>query len=72
MTKYEKILYMQQCLQVAKEEMDRARKEVPKSFNKTAVETMGEEYYAGVLMNKSLVNDNLKNVARVAFEASRR
>lgn len=72
MTKYEKILYMQQCLQVAKEEMDRARKEVPKNFDATAVEAMGEEYYAGVLMNKSLVNDNLRNVARVAFEASRR
>ena len=72
MTKYEKIIYMQQCLQVAKEEMDRARKEVPRIYNETAIKTMGEDYYAETLMNKSLVDDNLRNVARVAFQASRR
>lgn len=71
MTKYDKILYMQQCLQVAKEEMDRGLEEYLKLCD-AGVTADVNEWEVGLMMNKSLINDNLRNVARVAFEASRR
>ena len=71
MTKYEKIIYMQQCLQIAKEEMDRGlenyKKHHPNDKNVDRCNYCFEKH-----ANQSLINDNLKNVARVAFEASRR
>jgi len=63
MTKYEKIVYMQQCLQIAKEEMDRGIQKKNDNWNRCDI-----EHY----INQSLVNDNLRNVARIAFESSRR
>ena len=62
MTKYEKITYMQQCLQIAKEEMDRGIQKKNEEGRSCSI-----EHY----INQSLVNDNLRNVARIAFRASR-
>jgi len=74
MTKYEKIVYMQQCLQIAKEEIDKAYRraiEVNKRDLLPSIKTVEDER-VNVLMNQSLVNDNLRNVARIAFQESRR
>ena len=71
----EKLNYMIGCLQVAKDEidhMDEHLKLEPESYDS---EEQREKYWKYIertgMPNKSLITDNLRNVARMAFKLAR-
>ena len=71
----EKVNYMIGCLQVAKDEMDHMAEHLvvePERYNS---DEQREKYWKYIerngTPNKSLVTDNLRNVARMAFKLAR-
>ena len=71
----EKLNYMIGCLQVAKEEMDHmAEHHMVETESRDSMEER-EKYWKYIERtgnpNKSLVTDNLRNVARMAFKLAR-
>lgn len=71
----EKIGYMISCLQVAKDEMDHmAEHHMVETESHGSMENR-EKYWKYIertgTPNKSLVTDNLRNVARMAFKLAR-
>lgn len=71
----EKIGYMIGCLQVVKDEMDHKSEHLMmKTESRDSMEKR-EKYWEYIertgVPNKSLVTDNLRNVARIAFKLAR-
>ncbi len=71
----EKIGYMIGCLQVAKDEMNHMSEHLemePEDYNDDEQREKYKSYIRKAGMpNKSLVTDNLRNVARMAFKLAR-
>ena len=71
----EKIGYMIGCLQVAKDELDHMSEDLTLKPEDYCDEQAVRKYHAYIEMNgmpnKSLVTDNLRNVARMAFKLAR-
>lgn len=71
----EKIGYMIGCLQVAKDEMNHMSEDLTLTPEDYSDEQAVRKYHAYVgrngMPNKSLVTDNLRNVARMAFKFAR-
>ena len=71
----EKLNYMIGCLQVAKDEMDHMDKCVGLEPEDYKDSERCEKYWNYIkctgMPNKSLVTDNLRNVARMAFKLAR-
>lgn len=75
MRKDEKIGYMISCLQVAKDELAHMSEDLTLTPEDYGDEQAVRKYYAYIerngMPNKSLVTDNLRNVARMAFKLAR-
>lgn len=71
----EKLNYMIGCLQVAKDELDHMSEDLTLTPEDYSDEQAVRKYHAYVerngMPNKSLVTDNLRNVARMAFKLAR-
>ena len=71
----EKLNYMIGCLQVTKDEMDHMAEHLILEPERYDNEEQREKYWNYIrkdgMPNKSLVTDNLRNVARMAFKLAR-
>lgn len=71
----EKIGYMIGCLQVAKDELAHMSEELTLTQEDYGDEQAVRKYWKYIertgMPNKSLVTDNLRNVARIAFKLAR-
>ncbi len=71
----EKLNYMIGCLQVAKDEMDHMTEHLMMESERYDSEEQREKYWKYIertgTPNKSLITDNLRNVARMAFKLAR-
>lgn len=71
----EKIGYMIGCLQVVKDEMDHKSEHLMMKMESRDSMEKREKYWKYIertgVPNKSLVTDNLRNVARIAFKLAR-
>jgi hypothetical protein len=67
----EKIDYMIQCLEMAKEEYNRTAKNLAEKPDYGAKESEWRDYWKNhEIANASLIKDNLRNVARTAFRVA--
>lgn len=71
----EKIGYMIGCLQVAKDELDHTAEHLKLEPERYDSEEQREKYWKYIertgTPNKSLITDNLRNAARMAFKLAR-
>lgn len=71
----EKLNYMSGCLQAAKDEIDHMTEDLALTPEDYGDEQAVRKYHAYIerngMPNKSLVTDNLRNVARMAFKLAR-
>lgn len=71
----EKLNYMIGCLQVAKDELDHMSEDLTFTPEDYGDEQAVRKYWKYIertgMPNKSLVTDNLRNVARIAFKMAR-